>query len=367
MNSSSVIANTSDPNSAGKISAIPLIFACALLAGCHAPPSLVKPAIKITHAPVASIGGPAQMEDIEGTVTNARPGQQIVLYAHSGVWWIQPLTNQPYTRIRPDSTWKNSTHFGTEYAALLVDPGYRPASKLVSLPEEGEGVAAVAILKGKTESTAAPTVIHFSGYDWTVRSAGSDHGGEPNAYDPANAWTDEKGYLHLRMAQRNGRWTCAEVNLNRSLGYGTYKFVVQDSVHLSPSAVLGIFTWDDTRSEGFHNELDIELSQWENSKGKNAQYVIQPFYVPDNLMRFTVPSGVLTHVMQWEPGKVSFQTFSGSSADHGAKALSEHLFTSGVPTPDSETVHMDLYDFHHTEHPSQQLTEVVIEQFEYLR
>jgi hypothetical protein len=342
-----------------------VLLACTLLAGCRAQMPPVKPGIEVTQVPVASIGGPEQMDDIEGRVIHAKRGQQIVLYAHSGVWWIQPLMNQPYTKIQSDSTWKNLTHLGTEYAVLLVDPGYRPASKLVSLPAEGEGVAAVTIVKGRSGAPSDATVIHFSGYDWTVRAVGGDHGGEANAYDPPNAWTDEKGYLHLRMAQRNGRWSCAEVSLNRSLGYGTYRFMVRDSVHLIPSAVLGVFTWDDTRSEGFHNELDIELSRWGDPKGKNAQYVVQPFYVPDNLTRFTVPAGPLTHTFRWEPGKVSFETLRGSLADAGANVIEEHVFTSGIPTPASETIHIDLYDFHHAESLSQQPAEVVIERFEY--
>jgi|SRR5271166_2446325 len=96
--------------------------------------------------------------------------------------------------------------------------------------------------------------LHFQGLqarDITKLRLRARHGQrpwrEPNEYDPANAWTDEKGYLHLRMAQRNGHWTCAEVSLNRSLGYGTYRFVVQDTAHLRPSAVLGLFTWGDIR------------------------------------------------------------------------------------------------------------------------
>ena len=169
----------------------------------------------------------------------------------------------------------------------------------------------------------------------------------------ANAWTDEKGYLHLRMAQRDGRWTCAEVNLNQSLGYGTYRFVVQDSAHLSPSAVLGFFTWDDTRSEGFHNELDIELSRWGDPKSKNAEYVIQPFYVPDNFYRFTVPSRTVTYQVRWEPGRATFEAYSGTSIGSGVKPISEHQFTSGIPTPATEKVHLDLYDFHHAESLSQ--------------
>jgi hypothetical protein len=344
-----------------------VLFALILVAGCRSRVLTVKPSIEVTRIPVASIGGPDEMDDIEGRVRNAKPGQQIVIYAHSGVWWIQPFINQPFTRIQSDGAWKSSTHLGTEYAALLVDDGYRPASKIVALPPEATGVAALTVARGNAGTPNSGAVIHFSGYDWNVRTSESDHGGEPNAYDSANAWTDEKGYLHLRMAPRNGRWTCAEVSLTRSLGYGTYKFFVQDSAHLSPSAVLGFFTWDDTHSEGFHNELDIELSRWGDPKEKNAQYVIQPFYVPANFFRFNVPPGVSTYQLRWEPGTAAFTTFADTTSGPGEKTVAEHLFTSGVPIPASETVRIDLYDFHHAESQSQTPAEVVIQKFEYVR
>jgi len=303
---------------------------------------------------------------IEGRVSNGAPGQQIVIYARSGIWWIQPFANQPFTKVQPDSTWRNSTHLGTEYAAVLVEPGYRPASKVTTLPAEGNGVLAVTAAKGKPAASIVSKVIHFSGYDWNVRSAGSDRGGEPNAYDPENAWVDQNGYLHLRMQQREGIWSCAEVNMTRSLGYGSYIFVVQDTGHLSPSGVLGLYTADDLRTDDVRAELDIELSRWGIPASKNAQYVIQPFYVPENVARFTAPSGALTHMFRWKPGTASFETVRGLQPAPSASKVSEHTFTSGVPAPANETVHIDLYDFRHSRNSSQQPVEVVIEKFEFL-
>lgn len=343
-----------------------LVIVGVLLLGCHSQNVTRKASLQITRVPPGDPGGPVQLDYIEGRASGAGPGQQIVLYARSGVWWIQPFTIQPFTRIQADSTWKNSTHLGTEYAALLVKSGYRPASKLVTLPKEGDDVVAVVTAKGQAAKPIVPKVLHFSGYDWTVRAAGSDRGGEPNSYDPANAWTDQKGYLHLRMAINGGQWSCAEVNLTQSLGYGTYRFVVQDSAHLGPSAVLGMFTWDEFGSDETRRELDIELSRWGNPGGKNAQYVVQPFYVPENVARFTAPSGVLTHILRWEPGSASFKTVRGAAAGPGSKTVSEHVFTSGVPTPAAETVHIDIYDFRHSRNTLQTPAEVVIEKFEYL-
>lgn len=342
-----------------------LVVAAISISGCHSK-SGPAPGVEITHVPVADAGGPDKLDYIEGKVRGAKPGQHIVLFAHSGIWWVQPFGNRPLTEILPDQTWKNSTHLGTDYAAILVDAGYHPPSRTSVLPEIGDGVIAVAVAKGAGGAPVVQKVVHFSGYDWVVRSAGSDRGGEPNAYDPENVWTDERGYLHLRMADRNGKWTCAEVSLNHSLGYGTYRFVVQDSAHLDASAVVGIYTWDDVRSQDFRNELDIELSRWGNPTYGNAQYVVQPFYVPENVSRFQAPAGVLTHEFRWEPDRVEFRTTQGAGVATHEKPISQHVFTSGIPTAASETVHIDLYEFHHSKNPSHQPSEVVIEKFEYL-
>ena len=356
---------TRTSNSPKKQLGVLLLTLAVTIAGCRSQHSGEKPVVQITHVPEADPGGPEKLDFIEGKVTGAKPGQQIVLYAHSGIWWIQPLTVQAFTKIQPDSTWKNSTHLGTDYAALLVDPGYRPESKIATLPEEGNGVVAVAIHKGTPVAPIIAKVIHFSGYDWTVRTAGSDRGGEPNDFDPANAWVDAQGRLHLRMSKKDGRWSCAEVSLNRSLGFGSYRFVIQDSAHLEPFAVLSMLTWDDIRSGDFRNEFDVELSQWGNPNGMNAQFVVQPFYVPENISRFTVPSGVMTHVVRWEPERLEFKTIRGAADGAEAKPVHEHSFTSGIPTPAGEAVHIVLYEFHPSKSSSQQPSEVVIEKFEY--
>jgi hypothetical protein len=338
---------------------------CMLLSSCNSQRLQRKPSLEIMRVPMADPGGPEKLDYIEGRSSNTGPGQQIVLYAHSGVWWLQPFADQPFTKIQPDSTWKNSTHLGTEYAALLVNPGYHPAPKLTALPENDSGVVAVAIVQGRPgKPIPSPKIIHFGGYDWIARSASSDRGGVPNPYDPANVWTDQKGYLHLRMDQRDGRWYCAEVNLTRSLGFGTYRVVVQNSAHIGPSAVVSMFTYDEGSVEEARRELDIELSRWGNSAGKNAQFVVQPFYVPENVVRFDAPAGRMTYTLRWQPESATFRAARGSAP--GTPAINQHIFTSGIPQPTGQTVHIDLYNFHHAGSSLQQPAEVVIEKFEYL-
>jgi hypothetical protein len=335
-----------------------------LLNGCARHPT-VKPSIEFSTIPPAEEGGPDKQAPIGGRVVGHRPGQQIVLFAKAGNWWVQPTTDQPFTNIDADSKWSNSTHLGTEYAALLVEAGYRPPPTLDVLPGEGGEVVAVKTVPGTKWEQAGPRTVQFSGYEWHVRNIGSNRGGRPNSYDSGNAWTDSNGFLHLRIAQHAGQWTCAEVRLSRSLGYGSYFFVVRDVAHLEPAAVLSIFTWDDEDAGQNHREMNVELAKWGDPTNKNAQYVVQPYYVPANVSRFDVPSGPLTHSFRWEPGRVAFRTVRGSSPT-GSSVVSEHTFTSGVPVPGGESVHLDLFIFGNAKNPLQNDVEVVIEKFEYL-
>ena len=339
---------------------------CLFAAGCDSNKDRRAPQVRISRAPDANPGGPEKLDYIEGTVVNAGQGQHIVLYARSGIWWVQPFANQTTTNILPDGTWKNSTHLGTEYAALLVNADYSAPAKATELPGIGNGVAALATMSGRTAGVLPSKTVRFSGYDWTVRAVGSDRGGEPNAYDTSNVWVDDKGFLHLRTSEQNGRWTCAEVSLTRSLGYGMYRFVVQDSAHLPPSAVAAFLTYDDERTQDSASEVDIELSRWGDPKRKNTQYVIQPYYVPENVFRFESRAGTMTHSFHWELGRVTFRSGAGGAQGPTAQPLAMHAFSSGVPVPGKETVRINLFDFQHLQHPTQPPAEVVIEKFEYL-
>lgn len=104
--------------------------------------------IEFTRIPREDKGGVWETDTISGRVNGARPGQRIVLFARSGAWYVQPFADQPFTNIGPDSTWSSPTHLGTEYAAMLVDPGYVPVSPTVELPGEGGGVVAIKVVDG---------------------------------------------------------------------------------------------------------------------------------------------------------------------------------------------------------------------------
>jgi len=342
-----------------------LIIPGLLVAACTRPHGDAGPSVEFTKTPPADRGGPDTLDVVEGRVVGARPGQRIVLFAKSGVWWVQPEARQPFTQIRADSSWTSATHLGTEYAALLVDARYSPPLSTETLPEQGGGVLAVTVVPGDPSARAAHHTIQFSGYEWISRAAPSDRGGT-NEYDPANAWTDDNGALHLRIGGESPRWTCAEVRLTRRLGYGSYRFVVRDVSHLEPSAVLTLFTWDGPAADQSHREFDIEISRWGEPAAKNAQYVVQPYYVAGNVWPFAAPAGVLIHTLRWEPGRLTARTFRPPGPGTGGAVVAEHTFTSGVPSPGNEMLRMNLYVFRRGATPLERGTEIVIEKFEYL-
>jgi hypothetical protein len=308
------------------------------------------------------------VDTISGRVTGARLGQQIVVYARSGPWWVQPWPDQALIPIQADSTWSTTTHLGFEYAALLVDPGYNPPPTTDLAPTAVGSVVAVQIVKGVGPVQVARTVpLRFSGYDWEVRTIAADIGGVNNLFDPDNAWTDKSGALHMRIKKNEGRWTCAHLTLSRSLGYGRYNFVVSDTSHLEPAAVLSLTTFDEWAGDQHYREMDVEMSQWGDATDKNnAQFAIQPFYVPGNVAPFRAPAGTLTHSFHWESGKTSFRTVRGSSPRSGGSVISEHVFTSGVPSPGQEKVLLMFYVVASDKNPLKKPNEVVIEKFEYL-
>jgi signal transduction histidine kinase len=126
-----------------------LIIVCSLASSCGSTASDHEPSIEFTLLPYTHEGGTLFVEAIEGKVLGAKPGQRIVLYAKSGDWYVQPFIDQPFTEIREDSTWKGTTHLGTDFAALLVEPGYQPVPQLSSLPVAGDGLVAVAITRAR--------------------------------------------------------------------------------------------------------------------------------------------------------------------------------------------------------------------------
>jgi hypothetical protein len=328
---------------------------------------MVEPKISFTQVPQWNPGDRNLQDVMEGTVSGEQPNQRMVVYSKAGaMWWLQPLLTSPFVAILPDHAWRSETHLGTDYAVLLVDSSYQPTAVLDRLPDRGSGIAAVAVAHGPEKSSSY--FVDFSGYTWRVRWKPSDRGGTVNPYHPDNVYTDKAGALHFRILNRDGQWSCSEVNLTHSLGYGTYSFTVEDTSQLEPSAVFGIFTWDFSTDRENHREFDIDISRWGDPENKNAEFVVQPNFVPANISRFDAPAGKLKHVIIWEPGRITMETYRLSGTAHSSLVY-KHVFTSEVPTAGSEAVRMTFYLYRKPTGdslPLQHPAEVVVDQFEYL-
>jgi hypothetical protein len=141
--------------------------------------------------------------------------------------------------------------------------------------------------------------------------------------------------------------------------------MVSDSAHLPPSAVLAMFTSADNENVEDRTDLDIELSQWGKAHNENADFVVQPYYIPQNTVYFNAPAGPMTYVLRWEPGSAAFKAFTGVASAPRSNVI-DHVFKSGVPKPSTETIHLDFYDFRHSQSGLQHPVEIVVQKFEYL-
>lgn len=338
-----------------------LITAAAV--ACGPPP----PRITFTQVPPAAIGGPVRTAEIAGRVDGARPGDRIVLFAKSGLWYVQPLRYRPYTEIDDQGRWRSTIHLGNEYAAMVVrGDDYRPPDSTRVLPDLGPRVLAIATVDGQVSDVDGPAKqLQFSGYDWDVRRRGSDRGGA-NEYSAENASVDADGALRLKLVQRAQRWTSAEVSLTRPLGYGTYVFVIRDMSTVDPAAALELFTFDEAgRAEQFR-EMNLEIRHGDQPAGWGGQFVLQPNYLPGNLRRFPLPAGRVSHTMRWEPGVVAFKSMRDSFLERPGAMIASHAFNTGVPTPGDERVRLAFYYYRKSAQPPRSDTEVVIERFQYL-
>src|SRR5262249_19802526 len=70
--------------------------------------------------------------------------------------------------------------------------------------------------------------LRFAGYTWEIKK-GEQLGPHANVFAAGggNVWVDREGCLHLAVTRRgDGKWQCAEVRADRSLGRGEYRWVI---------------------------------------------------------------------------------------------------------------------------------------------
>jgi hypothetical protein len=228
---------------------------------------------------------------------------------------------------------------------LLVDPtNYTPAPTEITNPALDAGVLAW------TEYPSTPISVLFSGYTWGIKVSGSVAGDQ---FDPGpKFWSSDPSVvsvaadgLHLKINQINGNWNCGEIYLTQSLGYGIYTVQVNSHLdQLDPNTVAApLFIY---AAPG--QELDNEYS---GSGGlvpspNNAQFVVQPYTVPGNIIHYVQPyTAQFTTQMEWRSDHVTFTAWNGWSAAPTASTIIYQWSYTGsyIPVPGQERVHINLW------------------------
>jgi hypothetical protein len=281
-------------------------------------------------------------DDLEGQVHGVPSSEYAVaVYIYGSGWWTKPYWGQPLTPLRTDGSWTcdittgGSDEQASRIAAFVIPKGDDPplGSGEPTLPAELYGRA---VAFAMVDREPVRRQIEFSGYTWWVKASGTPVGPGPNVFSDRaeDVWMDAEGRLHLRIVEREGRWTCAEVVTTDPLGYGTYVWRLARPVDpLDRNAVLGLFTWDDGAPEHNYREIDVEFSRWGLADNQAGQYVVQPYTRSGNMLRFDAEwrEDHSTHGFDWQADRVFFQSLTGHRAFPGPV---EHEIVSWTYTGD---------------------------------
>jgi hypothetical protein len=150
--------------------------------------------------------------------------------------------------------------------------------------------------------------VRWSGEDWHVRPRSERTAPGPNAWsDSAQSVAVDGDRLRLAILPDGDRWRCAEVHLERALGYGTYEWVVDtDVTRLDPCAVLGLFTYD-WHGGTASSEIDIEFARWGVASDPDlVELSVQPAGAGQNQRLPLDAAPPYRCRFTWAPGRVDF-------------------------------------------------------------
>ena len=265
---------------------------------------------------------------------------KVVLWALTNYWYVQPYITSPYTTICGDGSWNNYTHPWKRMVVLVVDSTYVPGSVRYDHPAFEKGVLAW----DQYPPPRPDLPLQFSDYSWGIKVSEDRFDPGPNYWsdDPGNVWVDGQG-LHLKITYQNGHWTCSEIYLLESLGYGKYTFQLSTRVDsLDYRAVFAGFVYESPT-----REIDMEFSQV-LADPNNAQYVIQPYTHSGNIFRFLMtPNVYSTHQFIWQADSIKFTSWQGhEETPHPDSIIQTWTYTgTTIPPPGAERMRFNLWLF----------------------
>lgn len=304
-----------------------MMVCCSFVFSCEVTAHTTgTPTIEITSVPDYRVVG-----NLSGVVTGVDfATHRVVTYIHvEGLgWWVKPTIAIPTVPINPDGTF-SLNNLGTAglddsatiYFVALIPSNITPASALgaASVPASVFSIALATDIVERYGRT-----LEFAGRTWAVKEARAPVGPGSNRFSFTNqdVFVDVFGKLHLTVNFHDGVWWSTEVILLEDLGFGTYAYSTASRLDtLDANVAFGGFTWDphgdETDIPGWpFREIDTESARWGDAGDPtNAQFVVQPFTVPGNLVRFTIPdlsaAPELTQFFTWRACEVRFVTLQG--------------------------------------------------------
>jgi hypothetical protein len=320
-----------------------------LVIGLLFPVKAVAQTISIDSVPeYASLGF------VSGSVTGVEFGSHRVatfIYIEGSGWWTKPTDLTPTVGI--SSSGGFAVNVGTGGPASLDS---RAVIFCVALLPDSV-TPDLALSDGRIPASLTPLAIDcherygrtfmFAGFLWAVKEAPLPIGPGNNVFSDRveDVFVDGEG-LHLRVSFHDGQWWSLEVILLSHLGYGTYAVQTDSEVDdLDVNLTFGMFTWDsygdDKVVPGHANrEIDFEDSRWTiTGDPSNAQMVVQPYTLPGNLRRYTIPDlstdPALTRFFTWLPSAIRFVALRGHhSPTHfpPTDVIDEYLYVHDPPT-----------------------------------
>jgi hypothetical protein len=250
------------------------------------------------------------------------------------------------------------------YSRFSVFPSFR-RSKPLALA----AAIAVAMLAGIPAVQAADTTpldpdpgpagsFSWKGFNWEKRF----WGGAPmynKAFAADNVSNpDANGYIRMNLTNPTGGAPVgAEFQSTRQgFGYGTYSTTVEkDLSALQKEVVWGcLFTYDPLAAPGY-TEIDLcEASAWGGGAAYGESWPVtqghgywfdatKPPGEGNNTTVFDVTSSpITTHRMVWEPGRITYETYSGEGFS-GTLLKRTVLEGTTVPVPAKEQIHFNLW------------------------
>jgi hypothetical protein len=222
--------------------------------------------------------------------------------------------------------------------------------------------------------SAHAATVSFGGYTWDVRTGGGGPG--PNNWSAGNVFVDADG-LHLKISHVNGSWSCAEVTMTRSLGFGEYQWEVTGRPDLfDRNVVLGLFNYPSSSAIGPDgtNEIDIEFAQWGDANNQNRLNwtVYPPALGPKPTHKevpMTLTGDATTHRFDWTSAGVNYHSFYGYQDSGNANPMAKWNDAPTKPLkriPQTPIpVHMNLWLVDGNAPADGQPVEVVIRSFKF--